>query len=214
MNRRVTIVDYGSGNLLSVRRALECCAGEVTLAQTPEQVRHADRLVLPGVGAFAHCMALLRGLDLLDPLKEVAARGNPFLGICVGMQILMTEGHEFGKHAGLGLIDGMVEPIPTLDGDGGRLKVPHIGWNALGEPIAGRWDKTLLDGGLRGGSQVYFVHSYAARPANSDDRLAETRYGGQAICAAVAKDNVVGTQFHPEKSAEAGLDLLERFLGW
>ena len=212
MTQRVTVVDYGSGNLLSVSRALECCAGDVHLASTPEQVRRADRLVLPGVGAYAHCMELLRDKGLVEPLLEVARRGNPFLGICVGMQILMTEGHEFGHHAGLGLIKGAVRHIPVEKDGGGRLKAPHIGWNRLVEPTADRWRGTVLEGGLPDQSQVYFVHSYAAEPEHDQDCLAVAAYGGHSICAAVASENVIGTQFHPEKSAEAGLSLLERFL--
>ena len=214
MTSRVSVIDYGSGNLLSVQRALEHCAGQVVLASTPEQIRRAERLVLPGVGAFADCMSRLRNLELIEPLLEVAGSGRPFLGICVGMQILMETGHEFGTHAGLGLLAGDVQSIPQKDTGGVQLKAPHIGWNRLIPPqgATSRWNDSFLEGGLPGDSQVYFVHSFVAQPDDPHDILAECIYGGHRLCAAVQRENVMGTQFHPEKSAEAGLTLLKRFL--
>ena len=214
MTVRVAVVDYGSGNILSVRRALEACGAGVVMADTPEQVRRADRLVLPGVGAFADCMGRLEQRGLADPVREVAGRGDPFLGICVGMQILMETGMEFGRHEGLGLISGCVEAIPAGDVKGGKLKSPHIGWNRLLEPEggAGRWAGSVLAGVSETGPELYFVHSFAANPAGRGDILAECEYGGHRICAAVQRDNVIGTQFHPEKSARAGLAMLEKFL--
>lgn len=214
MSKRVSIVDYGSGNLLSVRRALEHCGADVQMATTAEQVRHTDRLILPGVGAFGDCMRGLIERDLIDPLKEVANRGTPFLGICVGMQILMGRGTEFGDHEGLGLIEGEVRHIPGEDADGNRLKAPHIGWNRLLPPRGNPddWKNTVLEKGLPGGGQVYFVHSFEAIPTDAQHRLAVCDYGGRGISAAIQRDNVIGTQFHPEKSAAAGLALLSRFL--
>lgn len=206
----VTVVDYGLGNLYSVTRALAAVGGDPKLTSDPVDVARAERLVLPGVGAFADGMAGLRERGLVDALKAFAATGRPFLGICLGMQLLMREGTEFGRHEGLGLVEGSVTLL-TPEAAGGRPpKLPHIGWNALGGEPA-RWKDSAL-GALAPGAQVYFVHSYAPAPSDPADVLATCEYGGRPFCAALKRGNLTGCQFHPEKSGPVGLAILERFL--
>jgi glutamine amidotransferase len=211
----VAVVDYGSGNLHSAVKALERAAREagtetIVLTRNPDQVARADRIVLPGVGAFADCK---RGLDavpgMVDALTEaVQKKGRPFLGICVGMQLLADRGLENEVTAGLGWIAGEVDRIVPVDPS---LKIPHMGWNTL----AAQKPHSLFEGIPLGprGLHAYFVHSYALKPADKGDLVAEADYGG-AIAAAVARGNVAGTQFHPEKSQRLGLAVLANFLRW
>lgn len=212
----VAIVDYGSGNLRSAAKAFERAAREVdtnvrvSVTGSPKEVRGADRIVLPGVGAFGDCRAGLDAIDgMVDTLNEaVRGYGKPFLGICVGMQLMATRGIEYGVHNGLGWIEGDVTAIKPLDP---ALKIPHMGWNTLDllRPHA------LLEGIELGskGQHAYFVHSYAMQPKSEADVVARTDYGGP-ITAMVARDNMAGTQFHPEKSQALGLKLIGNFLKW
>ena len=209
MGISVSVVDFGAGNLLSVCRALDHCGASVVPVSTPEMILSAERLVLPGVGAFGACMTNLRQRGLDGPITAFAATGRPFLGICVGMQMLFDESDEFGRHAGLGLIPGRVEPIPATGADGRPHRIPHIGWNAL-RP-AGDWAETPLSG-LAEGDAVYFIHSFAGCATDPSHRLAECDYDGVPLLAAVRRDNLTGCQFHPEKSGEAGLSVLGQFL--
>lgn len=207
---KVSIINYGLSNLLSVQRAAEFCGAEVEFVQTPEGVLAAQRLILPGVGAFEDGMNGLAKLGLVDPIRQKAAGGTPLLGICLGMQMLFDESDEFGVHQGLGLIPGRVERIPALDIDGAPQRVPNIGWRAL-LPAHGSFAGTVLaDVPERG--ECYFVHSYEAKPQSDADRLANTPYGGRLICAAAQNGSVIGTQFHPEKSGPVGLSILKAFL--
>jgi imidazole glycerol-phosphate synthase subunit HisH len=212
----VAVIDYGSGNLHSAAKALERASREnganeqILVTSDPGAVRRADRVVLPGVGAFADCKA---GLDavpgMVDALREVAReKARPFLGICVGMQLLAEKGLENGTHEGLGWIEGVVDRIAPSDD---ALKIPHMGWNTL----TARRQHKLFDGVTLGpaGLHAYFVHSYQLAPANKSDLVADTDYGG-AITAVIARDNIAGTQFHPEKSQRLGLALLANFLRW
>jgi len=212
----VALVDYGSGNLHSAAKALERAAREAGLGEAievtsdPETVRRADRVVLPGVGAFADCR---RGLDNIPGMVEamteaVREKGRPFFGICVGMQLMATRGLEYETTAGLDWISGDVKPIQPEDAG---LKIPHMGWNTL----HAQRDHPILDGILTGpeGLHAYFVHSYALDPANMDDVVAVSDYGGP-LTAVVARDNMAGTQFHPEKSQTLGLKLIANFLRW
>lgn len=204
-----TVVDYGLGNLYGLSRALQHVgAPSVDVTSDPARVRAAERLIIPGVGAFGDGMAGLRERGLLEPVKEAAASGRPVLGICLGMQLLMQEGNEFGAHEGLGVVPGRT--VSFKRGPGSRLKVPHVGWNAL-RPGPGGWDGSIF-AGLPDGAQVYFVHSYVAELADPALTLAAAEYGGQAFCAALRKDRVFGCQFHPEKSGPVGLKILANFL--
>lgn len=212
-DRDVTVIDYGIGNLLNVVRALEHCGANVRVVEQATQLSTLpDRLVLPGVGAFSDAMAELskRGFD--DLVKRYAETGRPFLGICVGAQVLFEVGEEHGEHAGLGLIPGRVQLIPVVDSIDRPLRVPHIGWSGLVcPPKRMSWDDTIL-AAVQPGKSVYFVHSYAPVPTQEAHRLADTFYHGARICAAVARDQIVGCQFHPERSATVGLGILSAFL--
>jgi glutamine amidotransferase len=209
----VALIDYGSGNLRSAEKALARVAVErgtsqaIVVTSDAEVVAKAERIVLPGVGAFADCMAGLTALPgMVAALNEaVLARGVPFLGICVGMQLMAKIGREFGDHPGLGWIDG--EVVHMTPSDPG-LKIPQIGWNELHVTRPHK-----LTDGLPADAHAYFVHSYAMTCARREDVLAETEYGGP-VTAAVGHDNFVGVQFHPEKSQAVGLALLGNFLDW
>jgi imidazole glycerol-phosphate synthase subunit HisH len=212
----VAIVDYGSGNLHSAAKAFERAAREaapgqsVVVTSDPDEVRGAARIVLPGVGAFADCR---RGLDavpgMVEALEEsVRRKGKPFFGICVGMQLMAERGREYEVMEGLGWITGEVDKIAPADA---ALKIPHMGWNTL----QAKKPHPLFDGITLGpqGLHAYFVHSYQLKPKDSGDLLADTDYGGP-ITAVVGRDNMVGTQFHPEKSQRLGLALIANFLKW
>ena len=206
----VAVVDYGSGNLRSAAKALERAAGgreAVAVTARAEEVAAADRVVLPGVGAFADCMAGIAALPGMREALDRAARerARPLLGICVGMQLMAARGREHGDHAGFGWIDGAVRPLAPRDP---ALKVPHMGWNAL---VVDR-PHPLLDG-LPAGAHAYFVHSYAMAPDDPADVVAHADHGGP-VCAMVARGNLAGAQFHPEKSQRVGLRVLENFLRW
>lgn len=212
MSKQVTVLDYGLGNIFSVSRALEHLGYEVRLTDRPSEVLDAFRLILPGVGAFANGMLGLQQRNLIEPLREYAASGRPLLGICLGMQMLVTASHEFGEHQGLGIIPGQVVPIAGKGASGAPLKVPHIGWSSLERPAAcTSWDGTIL-ADLPEHSDTYFVHSYSVVPDRDEYRLADTLYGDFRISAAIRKGNVYGCQFHPEKSGAFGLRIIENFL--
>jgi glutamine amidotransferase len=209
---KVVLIDYGSGNLRSAEKALQRAsrdhgASTVTTTDDPDIIARADRIVLPGVGAFAACMtAVEHRPGVVEAMTEaVKTRGAPFLGVCVGMQLLATRGLEFGETGGLDWIPGEVRRLTPA---GAHYKVPHMGWNALelgdGHP---------LFAGLPPGAHMYFTHSFALHPANVEDMIAATDHGGR-FTAAVARGNIAGVQFHPEKSQAAGLKLLSNFLEW
>ena len=210
----VAIIDYGSGNLRSAAKAFERAVAEAGMKDTvavtddAETVRRADRVVLPGVGAFADCKHGLEAVPgMMEAIDEaVIDRGRPFLGICVGMQLMAEVGREHGEHAGFGWLPAEIVQIAPSDPS---LKIPHMGWNELrisngGHPVFA---------GIAEGAHAYFVHSYAARCRDADHLLATVEYGGD-ITAAVGRDNLVGTQFHPEKSQHTGLSLITNFLKW
>lgn len=212
----VAIVDYGSGNLRSAAKAFERAAMEaglrldVLVTADPAAVAAAERVVLPGVGAFGDCR---RGLDAIPGLtaalrEAVRDKGRPFLGICVGMQLMATRGLEYGEHAGLDWIAGEVAALAPADP---ALKIPHMGWNELQRTAAGARHPVLA--GLSDGRHAYFVHSYAMRCAHAGDVLAEVDYGGR-VTAIIGRGNLIGTQFHPEKSQAVGLALIRNFLQW
>lgn len=208
----VTVIDYGVGNLLSVSRALEHCGAKVTVTDDPQRILSAGRVVLPGVGAFGDGMAALQANGLDSIVRQVATKGTPLLGICLGMQLLFDESEEFGATTGLGLIPGRVVNIPSMTVKGESQKIPHIGWNELVLPDQNRsWQGDLLTD-IIPGEAVYFVHSFMAVPTSNSHRLADCIYGGIKISAAVQYKNVGGCQFHPEKSGEVGLRIIRRFI--
>ena len=208
----VTVIDYGVGNLLSVSRALEHCGARVTITSDAAAILASARVVLPGVGAFADGMAALQAKGLDTVVHQVAVAGTPLLGICLGMQMLFDESEEFGMTVGLGLIPGRVMQIPAKTPTCEPQKIPHIGWNELVLPgQRDSWQSSLL-ADVVGGEAVYFVHSFMAVPASPEFRLADCSYGGIPISAAVQRDNVMGCQFHPEKSGVVGLKILRRFI--
>ena len=201
MPPEIVVVDYDAGNLRSVQRALEAAGQRPLVTSDPRDVARAEALVLPGVGSAQDCMRKLAARGLVDPLREYAASGRPFLGVCVGLQLLFDGSDEGGGVECLGILPGRVRRFPQES----RLKVPHIGWNA----VYFRFDHPLL-GEIPGGSYFYFVHSYYAEPAEADITLGYAEYGVD-FAAIVARENVVATQFHPEKSADMGLRIYANF---
>jgi len=211
MSLSVTVVDYGTGNVLSVMRAIQKVGGSAHLSSDAAEIRRAGRLIVPGVGAFGPGMESLRTRGLDEALRAFAATGRPVLGICLGMQLFATSSEEFGAHAGLNLLPGTVVAIPSKAVDGTDLKVPLVGWAELRQNSPGGWSGTVL-GRLGEASSVYLVHSYQFVPSDPDDRLADYGYGGRRIVAAVRRGNVTGCQFHPEKSGVNGLSVLSEFV--
>lgn len=205
----IAIIDYGSGNVHSVRRAFEHCGVEPLLTADAALVKSADRLVLPGVGAFADGMRSLRDRGLIDPIHRFVESGRPFLGICLGMQMLATTSEEFGLHEGLNLMRGRVVQIPSCEVGGRAHKIPHIGWAELVPAAA--WAGSIFEDTPEHTS-VYLVHSFQFEPEDVRHRLADCFYGGHRIAAAVRSGNVTACQFHPEKSGEAGLRMIASFL--
>ena len=198
----VVIVDYGVGNLFSLKSSLCAVGAEVTVSADAEVIRGAERIILPGVGAFGDAVKKLRDCGLFEVLREVADKGTPMMGICLGMQLLFDKSFEYGEHEGLGLIQGEIRPISEVIGKG--LKVPHIGWNGLS--FVG--EHPLFEG-LSEGDCVYFVHSFYG--AKCEESVIATAEYGAPLTAAVAKGNVMGCQFHPEKSGNVGLRILKNF---
>lgn len=200
----LAIVDYGMANLRSVQKAFERCGHPATIIRTPDEIRKADHLVVPGVGAFKDASRVLFESGLAEAIREHVKAGRPFLGICLGLQLLADIGHEDGAHQGLGIIPGEVKRF-TVDQPPLNLKVPHMGWNSI------KWarDVPLLKG-LQQGTYFYFVHSYYIVPRDKDVIAATADYGGD-FAAAIQKDNVYATQFHPEKSQQVGGVILKNF---
>ena len=216
MAERLAIIDYGAGNLRSAAKALETAARElgrefqILVTGSADTVAGADRIVLPGVGAFGQCATALRAVPGMEATltRAVIDEGKPFLGICVGMQLLARRGQEHGTHQGLGWIPG---EVVKLDPHDPALKVPHMGWNPVSLKLAGLQHPALRD--LEDGGQAYFVHSFHLEPAEHGHLLATCDYGGP-VTAIVGRDNILGTQFHPEKSQAYGLAFLRAFLDW
>ncbi|MBF0188853.1 MAG: imidazole glycerol phosphate synthase subunit HisH [Magnetococcales bacterium] len=207
------IIDYGSGNLRSVAKAVESVGGDPDVTDKPKKLAKADRIILPGVGAFADCRANLDNRDLVEPITEHINAGRPFLGICVGMQLLFSESHEFGTHPGLDLIPGTVDAFSKKMSDpednSRHLKVPHMGWNRVSQTQ----EKHPLWAEIPDASHFYFVHSFHGVASNKEEIAGMSDYGIPFV-AAVARNNLFATQFHPEKSQKFGLQLLKNFLAW
>ncbi|MBI1921240.1 MAG: imidazole glycerol phosphate synthase subunit HisH [Geobacter sp.] len=202
----IAIIDYGMGNLRSVQKGFEKVGFDAVVTQDPKVVLEADKIVLPGVGAFADCMRNLEQGGFVEPILKVIRDGRPFLGICLGLQLLFTESEEFGLHKGLDVIPGRVVRFPEeMEENGEELKVPHMGWNQ----ISFRRQSPVFSG-IEEGSNVYFVHSYYVKPEDEGVIATTTNYGIE-FCSSIWKDNIVATQFHPEKSQEIGLKILKNF---
>ncbi len=197
----IVIVDYGMGNLLSVAKAFAHLGHSAQVSSDPEVVGNADKVVLPGVGAFGACMENLRAAGLVEPIKQQVASGRPFLGICLGLQVLFDRSLERGEHAGLGILPGEVVRFAETPG----LRIPHMGWNEI---VLKRPAPHLA--GIPDGTRMYFVHSYFPVPENGADVAIVTQHGRE-FCSAVWQDNVFASQFHPEKSGQLGLRLLDNF---
>lgn len=205
------IVDYGMGNIKSVQRGIERIGATAVLSFDPDEIVNADRVILPGVGAFEEGMKGLKQSGLDDAIYQFCNKGNPLLGICLGMQMLLEQSEEFGIHQGFSLIDGTVKKISQTEDDSFKRKTPHIGWSALQRPRQQDWNNSCLKD-IEEGEFFYFVHSFMAVPLNPENRLAHCIYEGLSVTAAIQKENITGVQFHPEKSGEAGLKILKRFV--
>jgi glutamine amidotransferase len=211
MTSAVHIVDYGAGNLYSVARAIEKVGGVPTLTSDIAEIAAADRLILPGVGAFPDGMRGLCSADLDKAVVNFSNTGRPLLGICLGMQMLATTSSEFGSHNGLGLIPGKVEAIPAQTVDGLAHKIPFIGWTELTPVRPNCYDRTALSS-MKPQNAVYLVHSFHFVPEDPSDLLATYDYNGLSITAAIARENIIGCQFHPEKSGDVGLKIIDNFI--
>lgn len=202
----IAIIDYDMGNLRSVQKAFEAVGHKATVTRNRQAIADATHVVLPGVGAFGDCMRNLERYDLIEPIRQAIAAGKPFLGICLGLQVLFSESHEFGTHRGLDVIGGKVVRFPShASGANGSLKVPHMGWN----DIAMRKPSAVL-AGVPDGAYVYFVHSYYVVPDDPAVTCTATEYGG-SFASSIERDNIFGCQFHPEKSQQTGLRMLRNF---
>jgi len=209
------ILDYGLGNLFSIGQSCRRAGLAAELVDTANRLQRADMLILPGVGAFGDAMAALSRLDLISPIRDYVATGRPVIGICLGMQLMMSESHEFGRHAGLDLIPGTVELLePGFLPSGRRYKVPNIGWNQIFLPGDGSsWGGSPLCE-LADGEFQYFVHSFAVRPAEEAHILSLSRYGDMEYCSSIQKGNLFACQFHPERSGMAGQKIYDTLVKW
>lgn len=205
----IAVIDYDIGNIKSILNALEKIGVEASLTRDEEEINNAIGVILPGVGAFNHGMAKLDEYGLTDVLRTYASSGKPLMGICLGMQMLFDSSEEFGFTSGLGIIPGKVIQLETYNAS--YEKLPHVSWNELTEPSEGKWQGTILDA-VRNQADMYFVHSFVAKPESDDDLLSSTNYSGNNFCSSVAKGNVFGCQFHPEKSADEGLKIINNFV--
>ena len=205
---RIAIVDYGLGNLFSVKHACEYVGLRATITSQASEILLADAIILPGVGAFGNAMEALKNLDLVMPIKDAVAADKPIMGICLGLQLLMSESHEFGFHRGLDLIKGSVVKFDRPVEDGKELKVPHVGWSKIYQQ--GQWGDSSL-AGVKKNAYMYFVHSYYAVPQDASRVLSTTRYGSVEFCSAIGVGNVFACQFHPERSGQEGLNVYRQW---
>lgn len=207
--KNIAVVDYGAGNLHSLVKAFSHFGHNTFITEEINDIESADALVLPGTGAFQSGMEGLGIRGLIKTIKDFAKTEKPMLGICLGAQLLMSEGYEFGRFKGLDIIPGQVKKFPdNLDSD---VKIPHIGWNEIIPPKKGLWGETILSS-LNERTNVYFIHSYIFKPAKEENILAYAEYGNLKFCSAIRKDNIYGCQFHPEKSGKMGLKIIENFI--
>ena len=218
-DQEIAIVDYGMGNLFSVAQACRWAGLKSVITSSSSEISAAKAVILPGVGAFGVAMDNLKRLDLVNALRDYANSGNPMIGICLGLQLLMTESLEFGRHTGLGIIDGEVVPLREFRKDDRRYKVPHVGWSRIQAPepdeqqrikpaIPETWRHTLLDG-LPDGEHMYFTHSYFIRPNDLKLSLSFTMYGQSKFCSSLSVGNIFACQYHPERSGPSGLHIYQ-----
>lgn len=205
----IAIIDYDIGNLASIVNALTAIGASAISTRDQARIATADALILPGVGAFHQGMDNLRRYDLLDTIFGHISKDKPFLGICLGMQLLFEESEEFGQYEGLGIISGHVHKLKLEAGSTDKL--PHIGWNTIQQPATGRWNDTIFEN-MPDSSDLYFVHSFAAEPKDQGAVLSTTDFGGHPFCSAVQTGAIYGCQFHPEKSGPVGLSVLRNFM--
>jgi imidazole glycerol-phosphate synthase subunit HisH len=209
----VAIIDYEMSNLFSVKRACENAGFRASLTADGSRIMKSQGAILPGVGAFGEAMKNLKRLDLVAPIKEFVASGKPLMGVCLGMQLLMTESEEFGTRRGLNIIEGAVVRFPTISKEGKVVKVPQVGWNRVFRPsfaAENYWENTPLNG-IANGEFMYFVHSYYAVPSSTEDILTVSTYGGAEYASSIRKKNIVAFQFHPEKSDRKGIEIYHNF---
>lgn len=210
---QVAIIDYQMSNLFSVKHACEHVGLKPVITSDEQVIINSDAVILPGVGAFGEAMNNLRRLDLITPIKDFIDMGKPFLGICLGIQLLLSESEEFGNNKGLNIMEGVVVKIPNKNNEGKRIKVPQVGWNKVFRPdfaAEDYWDKSHLKG-IRNGEFMYFVHSYYVIPNDDACVLTWTNYDGIEFCSGIIKNNVFAFQFHPEKSGEEGIKIYQNF---
>lgn len=203
---KVAIIDYQLGNMFSVKQACEFLGYEAIITSSKDELRKADYAILPGVGAFGDAMDNLEKLDLVSPVHDFIASGKPFMGVCLGLQLLFSESEEFGNNKGLSIVNGTVKRFPFSGTDGQVLKVPQIEWNEIYEKKEGSWQKSPLST-CRDGDHMYFVHSFFVEPADESLVLSETVYGGLRYCSSILMNNVFACQFHPEKSGRYGVEI-------
>lgn len=210
-DRWVAIIDYGMGNLYNVQRACDSVGLPARITDDPAEMSAATGAILPGVGAFRDAMAALDRSGMTEAIRGYVAANRPFLGICLGFQLLMSESYEFGAHKGLGIVEGTVERLRGSQSVGGvGVKVPHVGWNRIHPGPSGSWAGTVLET-VPAGAFMYFTHSYCVKPTLDDDALAVTSYGDEEFCSGLRVDSVSGVQFHPELSGPTGLGVYRSF---
>ncbi|MBN1405329.1 MAG: imidazole glycerol phosphate synthase subunit HisH [Candidatus Omnitrophica bacterium] len=214
MNLKIVIIDYGMGNLFSVKQACIHAGLDALITSDKKELLSADAAILPGVGAFGDAMDNLHKLDMVLPIKDFVASGRQFYGICLGMQLLMDESEEFGSYKGLGLVNGCVVKFPNKDKNGRKIKVPQVGWNSIKRPLdnsSDPWNDTALEN-INNNELMYFVHSYYALPSEQGVVLSKTVYEGMEYCSSIKYGkNIFASQFHPEKSAGIGLNIYKNW---
>jgi len=211
INKNVVIIDYGLGNMFSISQACSKVGLKTTITSDPNIICNSDALILPGVGAFGDAMKSLEQLNLIDTIRDFAKTGKPFLGICLGMQLLFNESEEFGTHKGLGLIEGKIHKFRFTQTEPKCIKIPQIQWNKIYFKIENAWNDTSLSG-VENNSFMYFVHSYYAKPHDESLILSYSKYADLEYCSSVKKNNITGIQFHPEKSGELGINIYKNWI--
>ncbi len=209
--KKIVIIDYGLGNLFSVQQAFLSFGVNAIITRDSEELKNADAAVLPGVGAFGDAIKNLKECNLFNPILEFINSGKPFLGVCLGMQLLFEESEEFGNHKGFGVIKGSIKKFPELNPAKEKLRIPQISWNTIYQSEGRSWKATPLEN-IKNNEFMYFLHSYYASPSDKTDILTLTNYDGIEYCSAVKKKNVFGMQFHPEKSAAEGIKIYKNWV--